>query len=230
MNYSENISSLSDEEENISIENLSIDESNDELSSLGDKYISDNEDEEEITTTKELEKEDIEDENIISDYLDDIYEVNESKIPETKIINYKNEKIDLTKVKNYKKNIEFNKMCNLEFISHACNITYLLKYGAIPTIPNKEVFDNYEYCNEETLAFITILKKSSGMFVEKEGKLYDISKYPIEDVIRCFKYYYKIVENIPFIIRSKILNDLFPNIIKNKLSNNITLEEIDETN
>lgn len=135
--------------------------------------------------------------------------------------------IDLKKKKH---KLFYNKMSRLEYISILCDLTQLYKGGMSSLVPElTELQDNYEYCNEETLAVITILKLRSNMCCVKGGgnnkNIMSVNNYPIDDVILNFKYYYPYMSEIPYIYKQDPLKKYFPTIIKNINNINITEEE-----
>lgn len=147
-----------------------------------------------------------------------------------------NEKFSLNHIKNVKDKEFYNSMSKIEFVTALCYLTDLLKRGMTPLINIPKIHDNYEVCNEETMAVILLLKNKSNLFSKKDNSIDDkkntlllnISNYPIQDVIIIFKYYYKYMAEIDYVFKEDILKELFPNIIQNINNNDVTKEEIDD--
>lgn len=150
------------------------------------------------------------------------------------------ESFNIQTVKHIKDKEYYNSMSRLEFITLLTYLTDLIKKGMTPKINCPLVFENYEYCNEETAALILLLTNNTSLYVKKDiyynpnpnpknnPILLNVSNYPIEDVINNFKYYYNYMKEHKYCFKIEILNKLFPNIIKNIDSFVVTREEIDE--
>lgn len=152
----------------------------------------------------------------------------EDKNTKESIIKISDKKIDINKLKKYKEIHFYNKLSQLEFITALCYLTNLFKLDMKSSLEIPELVNNYDYCNEETLALITILKNKTKLYTAKENKLYNFSNYPIKDCILLFKYFWVYLKEFKMIIKSQVIMDLFPNIIKNIDSKEVTEEEIND--
>jgi hypothetical protein len=131
-------------------------------------------------------------------------------------------------LKQFKEKEYYNRMEKSKFIASWIAMTKLLKMGATPYISIPELHDNYEYCNEETLALIHIMAGKSNLYTNKQDRIYNEANYPPKDVINCFRYFYKYLQDNKSIIKLEPLLKYFPTIIKNLDSIIVTKEEIDE--
>ena len=135
----------------------------------------------------------------------------------------KNKNLFLTKEKLF-----YNRMSRNEYIQLNCHLALLYSKGLYPQLKDKKYLDNFEEVNIETLSLLSLLKQQSNIFCLKEDSIYNVSNYPINDLINNFKYYYKYQKEYDFIYKTKVIEEDLPNLIKNLDNIRITKEEIND--